>query len=147
MTTNNLCWALAALVLILALWSANTKAEIALRLGGYSYHVAAGHKVDYNDWHRLAAVEHGSYMAGYFKNSYDRDSFVAGYGWSQQWKNWRGSVHVGAVYGYLSCYGDDGNSGRICPVAFPSLYYTRYRVQPGVIVFGEAVALTVRVGL
>jgi len=32
----------------------------------------------------------------------------------------------------------------VCPAVFPSLYYTRYKVQPGVVVFGEAVAATVR---
>jgi hypothetical protein len=125
-------------------FSAPAMAETAIHAGGYSYHVATGHKNDYNDWHRLAAFEHGSVMAGYFRNSYDRDTFLAAYGWSHQWGNFRGAVHVGASYGYRSCYGDEGNTGRVCPVAFPSLYYTRYAVQPGVVVFGEAVAVTVR---
>jgi hypothetical protein len=139
-------WLAAAFILFAAIYSHNANA-LSLHTGGYSYHVDTGHKYDYTDWHRLAAVEYGSVMAGYFRNSYNRDSFVVGYGWSKQWGHWRGAVHVGAVYGYRSCYGDDGRSGRICPVAFPSLYWTRYRVQPGVILFGEALALTVRIEL
>ena len=49
--------------------------------------------------------------------------------------------------GYRSCYGDDGDKAVVCPVAFPSLHYTKYRVQPGVLVMGEAVTLTVRIKL
>lgn len=148
MTTNRLCLALSLIVLILALWSANAKAEpVSIHLGGYSYHVATGHKYDYNDWHELVAVEYGSFMAGHFKNSYDRDTAIVAYGWSKQWGHWRGSVHIGAMRGYRSCYGDEGDKARVCPVSFPALYWTRYRVQPGVIVFGEAVAVAVRVEL
>lgn len=147
MTTNKLCWALAALALALALYSSNAKAQTAIHAGGYSYHVATGHKVDYNDFHRLAAVEYGSFMAGYFRNSYHRDSFMIGYGWSKQYGNWRGSLHVGVVRGYRSCFGDEGRNAVVCPVVFPSLYYTQYRVQPGVVLFGEAVAATVRIEL
>lgn len=144
--TNKHWLILALIAAALMVYANNARSEpLSLHAGGYSYHVATGHKHDYNDWHRLAAVEYGSYMAGYFRNSYDRDSFVAGYGWSKQWGHWRGSAHVGAVYGYRSCYGDEGDKARICPVAFPSLYWTRYDVQPGVILFGEALALTVRV--
>ena len=136
-------------ILLTLLLAATTPAhaELAIHLGGYSYHVATGHKVDYNDWHQLAAVEYGPYMAGHFKNSYGRDTTIAAYGWSKQWGDFRGSVHVGAMHGYRSCYGDEGETARICPVAFPALYWTKYRVQPGVIVFGEAVAATVRVAL
>jgi len=144
MKPKHLCWALAALLISSC---QPTYAETAIHLGGYSYHVATGHKVDYNDWHQLAAVEYGPYMAGHFKNSYGRDTTIAAYGWSKQWGDFRGSIHVGAMHGYRSCYGDEGETARICPVAFPALYWTKYRVQPGVIVFGEAVAATVRVAL
>ena len=40
-----------------------------------------------------------------------------------------------------------GGKAVVCPVAFPSLHYTAWRVEPGVLVLGEAVALTVRVAL
>ena len=43
--------------------------------------------------------------------------------------------------------GDDGDKAVVCPVAFPSLHYTAWKVQPGVLVLGEAVALTVRLAL
>ena len=41
----------------------------------------------------------------------------------------------------------DGDKAVVCPVVFPSVHYTAWKVQPGVLVLGEAVALTVRVAL
>lgn len=122
-------------------------AETALHAGGWSYHIVTGNKVDYTSSHDLVGVEVGSAMVATFRNSYGRRSYLAGYGWSKQWGDWRGSLYVGAVKGYRSCYGDDGDKARVCPMAFPSLHYTKYRVQPGFVLFGEALALTVRVGL
>ena len=147
MTTERACWLLSALVLLAAIYSANAKADIALHAGGWSYHVATGHKVDYTSSHDLIGLEVGPALVATFRNSHGRRSYLTGYGFIKDWGHWRGSVYVGAVHGYRSCYGDDGDKARICPMAFPSLHYTRYRVQPGVLVFGEAVALTVRVGL
>jgi hypothetical protein len=103
--------------------------------------------VDYNSNHKLLAVEHNGFLVGRFSNSYDRTTTVAAYGWSKQWGNWRGAVYAGAVRGYRSCFGDNGDKAVVCPVAFPSLHYTKYRVQPGVLVMGEAVAFTVKIRL
>lgn len=140
-------WAMTIFIAMVALWHANKAEaeELSVHLSGYSYHVATGHKYDYNSNHQLTAIEYGSFMVGRFKNSYSRETRIIAYGWSKQWGNWRGSVHVGLTHGYRSCYGDEGDTARVCPVAFPALYYTKYRVQPGVIMFGEALALTVRV--
>lgn len=147
MTTNRLCRLLAAFVLLAAIYSANAKADIALHGGGLSYHVATGHKTDYTNTHDLIGLEVGPALVATFRNSYGRRSELAGYGFSRDWGHWRGSVYVGAVRGYSECYGDNGDKARVCPMAFPSLHYTRYRVQPGVLLFGEAVALVVRVRL
>ena len=133
--------------LILALTATPSLAETSIHAGGFSYHVATGHKVDYNSNHKLLAVEHNGLLVGRFSNSYNRTTAIAAYGWSKQWGNWRGAVYVGAMRGYRSCYGDDGDKAVVCPVAFPSLHYTAWRVQPGVLVLGEAVALTVRLAL
>lgn len=138
--------AIAASLIMLASFAMPATAEprLAIHAGGYSYHVLTGDESDYNVWHRLAAVEYGGLLAGYFRNSYYRDSFVVAYGKSWRYGAWMASVHAGAVYGYRSCYGDNGDKAVVCPALFPSLYYTRYKVQPGVVVFGEAVAATVR---
>ena len=149
---NNLiqsaAWLLLFFVLLgAALYASNAQAETSIHAGALSYHVVTGHKVDYNSNHKLLAVEHNGFLVGRFSNSYDRTTAIAAYGWSKQWGNWRGAVYVGAVRGYRSCFGDDGDKAVICPVALPSLHHTKYRVQPGVLVLGEAVALTVRIKL
>ena len=133
--------------LILALTATPTLAETSIHAGGLSYHVATGYKNDYNNNHKLLAVEHNGLLIGRFSNSYKRTTAIAVYGWNRQWGNWRGAVYVGAMRGYRSCYGDDGDKAVVCPVAFPSLHYTTWRVQPGVFLLGEAIALTVRVAL
>lgn len=145
---TNKTWIILALIAaILMAYCNNARAGIALHGGGWSYHVATGHKQDYTSSHDLIGVEAGPAIVATFRNSYGRRSYLAGYGWSKQWGDWRGSVYVGAVHGYRSCYGDEGDKARVCPMAFPALHYTRYRVQPGVLLFGEALALTVRVDL
>ena len=149
---NNLiqsaAWLLLSFVLLgAALYASNAQAETSIHAGALSYHVVTGHKVDYNSNHKLLAVEHNGFLVGRFSNSYKRTTVIAAYGWSKQWGNWRGAVYVGATRGYRSCYGDDGDKAIVCPVAFPSLHYTAWKVQPGVLVLGEAVALTVRVAL
>ena len=146
--TNNILWLLLSFVILgAALSISNAEAETSIHAGGLSYHVATGYKNDYNNNHNLLAVEHNGLLIGRFSNSYKRTTAIAAYGWSKQWGNWRGAVYVGATRGYRSCYGDDGDKAIVCPVAFPSLHYTKYRVQTGVLVMGEAVALTVRVAL
>lgn len=148
MNKNSGTWLLAAFVIGIAVaHCSNAKAETAVHLGGLSYHVATGHKYSYNSNHQLTAIEYGSFMVGRFKNSYHRETQIAAYGWSKQWVDFRGSLHVGLTRGYRSCFGDEGDKARICPVAFPALYYTKYRMQPGVLLFGEAVALAVRIEL
>lgn len=140
-------WLMAAFILGAVLWHANARAETAIHGGGWSYHVATGHKFDYTSSHDLVGLEAGPVLVATFRNSYGRRSGIAGYGFTRNWGHWRGSVYLGAVRGYRSCYGDDGEKARICPMAFPSLHYTRYRVQPGLLLFGEALAVTVRVRL
>ena len=141
-------WLLLSFVILgSALYASNAQAETSIHAGALSYHVVTGHKVGYNSNHKLLAVEHNGFLVGRFSNSYDRTTAIAAYGWSKQWGNWRGAVYVGAMRGYRSCYGDDGDKAVVCPVAFPSLHYTAWRVEPGVLVLGEAVALTVRVAL
>ena len=146
--TKNAAWLLLSFVILgAALSISNAEAETSIHAGGLSYHVATGYKNDYNNNHNLLAVEHNGLLIGRFSNSYKRTTAIAAYGWSKQWGNWRGAVYVGAVRGYRSCFGDEGDKAVVCPVAIPSIHYTKYRVQPGVLVLGEAVALTVRLTL
>jgi hypothetical protein len=133
--------------LTLMLLSVSAFSDTAIHAGAISYHVLTGHKNDYNSNHKLFAVEHNEIFVGRFSNSYHRTTTVAAYGFERQWDNWRGAVYVGALRGYRSCFGDNGHKAVICPVVFPTLHYTKYRVQPGILILGEAVALSLRMSL
>ena len=121
-------------------------AELALLAGGWSTHLSSG---DYNETHEATLVEYKNYMAGTFTNSYGRETWVAGYGGAIQRGHWRLSGHVGLMRGYERCYGAgrDGDNTKICPMAYPALTYTRYRVQPQLGLLGEAVVFIVRMRL
>lgn len=136
-------WLLALVILLAALYAQNAKAETALHLGGWSHHLLTEDAT--NETHDAFLVEHGNWLAGRFNNSYNRESYAIGYGWSRNWGHWRGAVHVGAVKGYRKCFGDDGSNGNICPLVVPSLAYTRWRIQPEVLLMGDAVVAAIRV--
>lgn len=103
---------------------------------------------DFNESNKLLAIEYKSVFAGYFKNSFNDDSFALGYRFSHQFsKNWEGSVLVGATYGYRDCSSswDQFESKKICAAVSPMLTYTKYSIKPTLLIVGEAVSLTGRV--
>lgn len=120
-------------------------ADTTVHLGGYSYHLSTEDLHDYNNWHRLVAVDVRGALLGRFANSFGRESTILAYGKTAQWGYWRGTIYLGAVHGYRGCYGDWADRTHWCPVAMPALRYARYRVQPGVLLLGDAVAVTVSV--
>ena len=71
--TKNAAWLLLSFVIIgAALSISNAEAETSIHAGGLSYHVATGYKNDYNNNHKLLAVEHNGLLVGRLSNSYDR---------------------------------------------------------------------------
>ena len=147
MTTNKLCWALSALVLILAVYASNAKAETYVYAGAWSQHF--GTDQTYNERHDLLAVEHKGIMAGYFKNSYSHDTVFAGYRFTRQWGDFEGGLLVGAMRGYNDCIKGNvpGESTKVCPMAAPSITYTAHKVQPSVLFLGNAVAISFRIDI
>lgn len=145
MKTNKIYWLLSAFVILAALYSANAKAETAIWAGAWSKHVITDD--DYTSSHDLVAVEHKSVLAARYRNSYGRESYAIGYGANTSYGDLRLSGYVGATTGYTKCWGNDDSSGNVCPMFVGAAHYTRYRVQPGLLLFGEALALTVRVEL
>jgi len=128
-------------------WCVPSRAETYLHAGAWSHHV--GSDYDYNETHNLAALEHNNVMAGYFKNSIGDDSAMAAYRFESQWADHvEASVLVGASYGYRDCFRIvlEG-SKQVCPLVVPAVTYTAHRVQPSVMVMGNAVAFSVRVEL
>lgn len=140
MTTNRLCWLLSAFVLLAAIYSANAKAETYVYAGAWSDHPFSEN--DYNERHDLLGVEHKGVIAGYFRNSYSEDSFVTGYRFKRAYGDLEASLIVGATYGYRHCVkGYADRSKRVCPVAVPMVTYTKYQVEPSLMVLGSAVAV------
>lgn len=101
-----------------------------------------------NGHNRLLAVEHNGVMAGYFYNSYRRDTFFAAYRWARPLRShWVASLVVGADYGYSNCLKGQGNPyapKRVCPMVVPGISYTAWRAQPTLVLMGDALSVTLR---
>lgn len=119
-----------------------TKAD-SIYIGGWSTHIASPDS-QYNQDHRLIAYDNEEWLFAAFRNSYDRDSFAVAKGWHRNTSKFRLSMYGGVVYGYRSCFGDDGEEGRICPLIVPSVAWTGYRLQPALFLMGEALVASVR---
>lgn len=141
-------WAMAAFIAAAACYGYNAKADTYIYAGAWSEHLISGDEYDYNEQHDLIGVEHNGFMAGHFVNSYGVDSQIVGYRLKREWlADVEASLILGAVRGYTTCYGDDGSDKEICPAAVPMLTYTGSRIQPTVMLFGEALAIGFRIEL
>lgn len=129
MTTNRICWLLAGLVLILAVWAGNAEAETRLYLGALSKHFSSE---DYNERHKLVMVEHNGFIAGYTDNSYDEDTFLLGGKLRVERADFiphvESSVIVAATYGYRSCSkGWSDSSKDVCGMVAAQFDYTKWK--------------------
>lgn len=122
--------------------------ELRVSGGGFSHHVLTGSGHDYNESHNLAAVQVERVEVGRFDNSYDVETWYLAYEANRQWGDWQGFIKAGAMYGYVDCLnpGDSSDTSKaLCPMLAPGVRYTRYAVQPEVLLFGQAVAVTVSI--
>ena len=77
------------ILILLALLASQAHADTYLTLGGWSVHTSKQYthhfsptereKRDYNSSHNAVILEHNGYSAGYMRNSFDKDTFLAGY--------------------------------------------------------------------
>jgi hypothetical protein len=51
------------------------------------------------------------------------------------------------VRGYTTCYGDGDTSTNICPLVAPFASYKIGRVEPTVLLLGEALAVSIKIAL
>src|SRR5690554_416747 len=122
------------------------QADVSLQLGAWSYHLMTGDDYDYTSSHDLVGIEYKKVMATTFRNSYGRRTYsLSGEVFSFKQGDWVGSVHVGIMRGYRKCYGDDGSNTNVCPLIVPRLSYAKYKVQPTILLMGEAVAGSIRI--
>lgn len=134
-----------SVLLTVALSATTVVAETRLAIGGWSHHYAWKDTIT-NETHNILALEHEGYSAGYFKNSFDRDTFFVAKNW--RWglsENINLTASLGLNKGYRMCYGDDDSNSNICPHGYLGVEYTKYRVvptlkmQPGVILFSPEI--------
>lgn len=128
--------------MLLVLLSSLSVAD-SLYIGGKSIHWVGDY--DYNSDHNTVAYEHGGYVLGYFKNSYHQDTvFTSKVFKITEMGYFDLNLHAGLSYGYSKClfvkedyYIDD--PAKVCPAIVPELVYTRYKVQPTLMLMGGLV--------
>ena len=138
---------IAGLVPVFLCLSFIAQAETSLKFGGLSFHTTSS---DYtNSFHRTFVISHNDVFAGYFKNSYNDDSFVAGYSFVDRMDMIDVALHTGLVYGYRSstdCYKMPtkprlSDHKIVCPMLAPEFTINTLEWRPSVAWYGfDAVA-------
>lgn len=139
---------LCILTYTLVIYSAT--AETSVNLGGVSTHLISRDTT--TSFHRAVVVNHNDYLAGYLKNSYGNDSFVAGYRVFDHYADsLQTDIHLGVVRGYDKCYGKfsdkEGGKSKIiaCPLVIISTTIdTGTRIKPTISLWGDALVLTAK---
>lgn len=125
-----------------------------LYVGAWSKHINPQNVT--NESHDLIAYEHNGYIAGRMINSYGDETYLAGKEFvSEKTNEFLGKydlsagLYLGATYGYLSCTpGQENATGKdVCPAAIPYISYTKYRIQPTVLIMGNAIAFSFKINL
>ncbi len=125
-----------------------------LYTGAWSEHITGNHQENEvgtldvtNSEHNLLAYEKDSYIVGYFKNSFNNDTIVVGKRFELfELGDFKAGVYTGATYGYYSCRGmaDLGADKKVCPAIVPEISYTKYKLQPTLLMLGGAVAISLK---
>lgn len=134
------------IVLMLSLICVNASAD-SLYTGAWSTHINPHEDVN-NEKHNLIAYEHSNIVVGYFKNSFSYDSAILLYQYPvKTYGNIDINVGFGATYGYRECpYSEDPEStkAKVCIAVVPEIVYTKYKVQPAVLILGNAIAFSIK---
>lgn len=139
--------------LCLAFLSCLANAETRFVFGGLSIHTTSDAP---NNFHRTALVKIDQYFGGYFRNSFDDDSFAVGRTYTDHQGDFDVSLHAGLVYGYRDssdCYktqkpgpGKD-DPKIICPLLAPEVRFNALPLTPSISWYGlDAIVLNFEVG-
>lgn len=117
-------------------------AETRIALGGWSHHYAWADNIT-NETHNIVGIERDGWSAGYFENSYGRDTFFVAHNWRYPvTKHVSITLSAGLNKGYRECYGDSGSGGKVCPHGFVGLSYEKYPVVPSIKLLPGAVVFS-----
>lgn len=131
-------WYLAFFVLVAAVWAGNAKAEDEIYLGAWSKHFIKG---EYNEVHNLVGINYKSWVVARFDNSYNRETYLAGYDFRWSYQDLHAGVIAAVSYGYRECFGDNGSHARLCPTPIPYIGYDA-PVAPKLLFSHQMVAIT-----
>lgn len=134
---RNIQTALVAVFLCLAF---DVSAEIRIKFGGASFHTTSDAP---NEFHRTAIMSHRGWFGGYFRNSFDDDSFAAGYSFTDPLADVDIQLHTGIVYGYRKssrCYKSQKPKAEdpkiVCPLIAPELILRKLPLKPSIAWYG-----------
>ena len=114
-------------------------------VGGWSSHLTSG---DYNERHHFHAYQKDNWLIGGFVNSFDNYTLIAGksFSWTNEDESIEAGFFAGLSYGYKHQHVKI-SIGGLMPVLVPYITYTAHKIQPSLLLLGNAVALTFRIEL
>lgn len=127
-------------------------AQTAIVFGGLSKHTTS--RAD-NEFHRTFIIDHNNWFAGYFRNSFNDDSFALGKAFVRHESDFDVALNTGLVYGYRKsgkCYKTQsrqaGDPKILCPLVAPELRLKSLPLEPSISLYGfDALVLNLRIEL
>ena len=144
------------MLLISMISFAKEEPDFYLYTGAWSHHFEE-HPAEkggwrYNESHDLIGIEYEGWLVAYYKNSFNDDgAIVAKEFFQRSYGDFDLSAYAGAVYGYGSCSDpksmpSENVKKKVCPFGTIAVAYTRYKVEPAILIVPEAIIATIRWG-
>lgn len=115
---------------------------ISVYTGSLTYHFDRTN--DRNETNATLIARKDNVILGYFKNSYYKDTLMAGNVYAIEGGDWEVAATVGAVIGYYQNQSILPCIDNTCALVAPMVTYTGWKVKPTVIYGGTFVTLAVR---
>ena len=115
-------------------------------VGAWSHHFSETPGLK-NSNHNLIAYEHKGYIAGYLVNSFDDEVYIVGKRFELfEYGNFKSGIYLGATYGYYGCENQTDHA-TTCFAAVPEISYTKYKIQPSILILGNAAAISFKIDI
>lgn len=106
--------------------------QVIVAMGGWSNHFLWSENIT-NETHNIFGVEYSGWSAGYFKNSYGRDTIFIAKTWRKEyWEDIELSASLGISRGYYECFGPGDSTKNICPHGWVGVSFVKYKVVPAI---------------
>ena len=119
---------------------------VEIRFGGWSKHLGTDEYT--NESHTAFVIEYINFSAGYFKNSFDSDTFSTALNKSWTFHNkTKIRLNAGLMYGYRDCFLMNKENQRksrrqkLCPLFYPEVRWDTF-LNPGFGLLGNAAVVT-----